>query len=251
MRYYVVSDVHSFYSHMITALTDAGYYKDTEPHKLIICGDFFDRGPEPLEMQNFILSHLEADDVILITGNHEQLLYELATKDKGVAYQHHLYNGTWKTGVAFADLPNEIAYMYNEEFASLLKTKPFFKEILPKCRNYYEAEHYIFVHGWIPISSRKGKIIYKPDWRDASAKKWKEAVWHNGMDMACKYHITEPGKTIVCGHWHTSYGHSVYEGKGEEFGADADFSPFKADGILAIDACTAYSGKVNCVVIED
>ena len=32
---------------------------------------------------------------------------------------------------------------------------------------------------------------------------------------------------------------------------DADFSPFIDDGIIALDACTAYSGFVNCVVIDD
>lgn len=58
-------------------------------------------------------------------------------------------------------------------------------------------------------------------------------------------------KTIVCGHWHTSYGHSKYEHKGTEFGEDADFSPYYGPGIIAIDACTAFSGKVNCLVIED
>ena len=31
----------------------------------------------------------------------------------------------------------------------------------------------------------------------------------------------------------------------------SDFKPFKSDGILAIDACTALSGKVNCVVLYD
>ena len=63
--------------------------------------------------------------------------------------------------------------------------------------------------------------------------------------------VYEDDKTIICGHWHTSYGHSRYEGKGSEFGEDADFSPYMAPGIIALDACTAYSGIVNCIIIED
>ncbi|MBO4554651.1 MAG: hypothetical protein J5713_02605 [Clostridia bacterium] len=55
----------------------------------------------------------------------------------------------------------------------------------------------------------------------------------------------------MCGHYHASYGHANIEHKGSEFGEDADFEPFEADGILAIDACTALSHKVNCIVIED
>ena len=54
------------------------------------------------------------------------------------------------------------------------------------------------------------------------------------------------GKLEAC-----SDGHSKYEHKGTEFGEDADFSPYYAPGIIAIDACTAFSGKVNCLVIED
>ena len=38
---------------------------------------------------------------------------------------------------------------------------------------------------------------------------------------------------------------------GSEWGKDADFSPFEAEGIIAIDACAASSGRVNCIVIED
>jgi len=32
---------------------------------------------------------------------------------------------------------------------------------------------------------------------------------------------------------------------------DADFSPYSAPGIIALDACTARSGIVNCIVVED
>ena len=71
-----------------------------------------------------------------------------------------------------------------------------------------------------------------------------QVIQHDGKDAFFN-------KTIVCGHWHTSYGHSKYEHKGTEFGEDADFSPYYGPGIIAIDACTAFSGKSNCLVIED
>ena len=74
MRYYVVSDIHSFYTEMIKALTEKGYFDDKEPHKLIICGDMFDRGSESVAMQKFIMELLEKDEVILIRGNHEELM---------------------------------------------------------------------------------------------------------------------------------------------------------------------------------
>jgi hypothetical protein len=70
------------------------------------------------------------------------------------------------------------------------------------------------------------------------------------MDLAKRFGITEPGKTIVCGHFHCSWGHAK-EGRGAEWGEGAVFDPYRSEGIIALDACTSYSGKVNCIVIED
>ena len=63
--------------------------------------------------------------------------------------------------------------------------------------------------------------------------------------------MKEPGKTIVCGHWHCSYGHASIQGKGDESGPFADYSPYYNEGIIAIDACTVISRKVNCIVLEE
>ena len=112
-----------------------------------------------------------------------------------------------------------------------------------------EKQHYVFTHGWIPsIPNRDKSYSYISSWREADREQWNQARWFNGMDAA---QTADENKTIVCGHWHTSYGHSKYEHKGTEFGEDADFSPYYGPGIIAIDACTAFSGKVNCLVIED
>lgn len=77
MRYYVVSDVHGFFSEMKAALDEKGFFEDKEPHKLVVCGDLFDRGTEALQLQEFILDLISKDEVILIRGNHEDLLMEL------------------------------------------------------------------------------------------------------------------------------------------------------------------------------
>ena len=46
MRYYVVSDIHGFYTELERALRDNGFFDDNEPNKLILCGDALDRGKE-------------------------------------------------------------------------------------------------------------------------------------------------------------------------------------------------------------
>lgn len=102
--------------------------------------------------------------------------------------------------------------------------------------------------GYLTANTREFCYSYISYWREAGREQWNQARWFNGMDAA---QAADENKTIVCGHWHTSYGHSKYEHKGTEFGEDADFSPYYGPGIIAIDACTAFSGKVNCLVIED
>ena len=42
-----------------------------------------------------------------------------------------------------------------------------------------------------------------------------------------------------------------YEGKSSEFGPDADFSPYYGPGVIALDACTAHSGRINILTLED
>ena len=66
MRYYVVSDPHGFYTEMVEALFNKGFFADQTPRKLIICGDLLDRGNEALKMQAFILLLIQNQEVILI-----------------------------------------------------------------------------------------------------------------------------------------------------------------------------------------
>ena len=136
-----------------------------------------------------------------------------------------------------------------EKYADAAKKTPFYTKIIPSMIDYYETEHYIFVHGWIPcIADRRTGFSYYSDWRNVDPFEWKRARWYNGMD-AVQTCMEE--KTILCGHWHSSYGHWKYEHIGSEFGEDADFSPYYGSGIIALDACTAISNRVNVIVLED
>ena len=260
MKYYVVADVHGFYDLMVKALTEQGYFTDAAPHKLIICGDLFDRGKQSKELLEFVLGLLKKDEVILIRGNHEDLLVDFVEKlptyaTMGFQYTHHYGNGTVHTVRDLTRSTLTKMSMYPEATAAGLKRSELFKTVLPAMKNYYETKNYIFVHGWIPciangIGGNATFFQFNPEWRNDDAAGWYFARWYNGM-LAAHQGVIESGKTIVCGHWHTSFGHSRYEGKGEEFGKGEDFSPYYADGIIALDACTGHSKKVNCIVLED
>ena len=183
-----------------------------------------------------------------IRGNHEDMFIDLVTADRGLPLKHHLHNGTHNTALQLTEFDSDLAIIRHDDFAEEARKTPLYQKIIPAMKDYYETENYVFVHGWIPcIHDRNGYSHYE-DWCNASVDEWLKARWYNGMDASM---TVRDNKTIVCGHWHTSYGHSRFEGKGSEFGSDAIFSPFYSSGIIAIDACTSHSGFVNVLVIDD
>lgn len=248
---YAVSDIHGYYTEMISALTNAGFFEDKDA-LLVVCGDLLDRGTEALKVQSFILELMEQGKVQLVRGNHEDLLMDLIQDwHKGsYLYSHHIHNGTVQTAL---QLTNEkiITPANQKEVLEKLVSTPFIQKIIPSMTNSFEINNLIFVHGWIPcvkIRVNPYAFRYEPFPTDyvPSDEDWKYARWMNGME-AWQDGVRLEGKTIICGHWHASYGHCVIEKRCSEFGADADFSPFYDKGIIAIDACTAVSKKVNCI----
>lgn len=257
MKYYIVSDVHGFCSILKKSLQKKGFFDDKGPKKLVVGGDLFDRGKEAVELQNFILELMERDEVILIKGNHEKLLLDMLNFWHRESYLqvHHHSNGTVDTVLQLTN--SKLSDLYNNpsEVYHKMKATPFMQKILPSMVDYFEGKSFICIHGWIPCYTlgegrHVEKFFYNEDWRNASKEEWDMCRWYNGMEAA-RQGVIESNKTIVCGHWHTSYGHAKIEGKGSEFGKDADFSPYKAKGVLAIDACTVVSKKINLVVIKE
>ena len=187
--------------------------------------------------------------MILIRGNHEDLFVELITVDEGRPYSHHKSNGTYDTALQLTGFDPVMASIRNYDFVDAAKNTPFYKKIIPAMLDYFETEHYVFTHAWVPsILNRDKSYSYITSWREADGVQWEKARWFNGIDAA---QTADEEKTIICGHWHTSYGHRKYENKGSEFGDDADFTPYYGPGVIGIDACTAHSGMVNCLVIDD
>lgn len=248
MKYYVVSDIHGFYSEFHSALTVSGFFDDTEPRKLIILGDLFDRGREAKKLQEFILALMDKDEVILVRGNHEDMFVSLVTADGGVAYKHHRHNGTYDTALQLTGFDPAEAFARCAAFAKAAQRTPYYQRIIPAMVPCVETQNYVFVHAWIPCIHENGAYSYYSNWREASPREWDKARWYNGIDAA---RTCMEEKTIVCGHWHASYGHTRYENLGTEFGADAVFDPYYAPGIIAIDACTVHSKKVNIIVLKD
>ena len=260
-KFFITSDIHSFYTPLKKALDEKGFDPDNKDHWLIVCGDAFDRGDESEKVLHFLMS---LERKILVKGNHDILLQDLC--ERKYPHYHDYSNGTAKTvfdlgagieGVPFAECCN-ITWNRTAAYRDLLV-------------NYFETKNYIFVHSWIPTHieyegttkpwyQQDKRHTYMEDWRDGNDIEWEDAMWGNPF-YKWQDGLNQTGKTIVFGHWHCSTGHSLFSTLNKsgndvecgisEFEDDAIWEPFIHDNIIGIDRCTAHTGEVNVLVIED
>ncbi len=265
-KYFVTSDVHSFFDELMAALKKNGFEIDNPDHVLCICGDLFDRGNQTVELFEFVKMLQDQSRLIYVAGNHESLLFDCMTEiyNGKIPDSHHFSNGTIKTICQFCGQGEWIIYdpTWRDKICETMQ--PVLDFISDNCIDYAEIGDHILVHGWIPVTAKDGlpyyytrnrKFEFNSDWINANEDEWEQARWLNGMEMW--KNVGHPkGKIIVCGHWHCSWGWSYLKQERKEFPNKSlkdwkrSFEPFVDDGIIAIDACTAYSGLCNVIVIE-
>lgn len=249
-RLFCVSDIHSHVTPLKKALDEAGFDLNDENHWLISLGDAFDRGAESKEVLKFLMN---LERKVLIKGNHDILLKDLCERE--FPYHHDKSNGTCRTVI-------DLGYFNGRNFDECCRTTwnktARYRELLV---NYFETQNYIFVHSWIPTIKKEkphpaDKWIplttndWMEDWRNAAEVEWEDVMWGNPFILADQ-DLNKTGKTIVFGHWHCSAGHKML-GKCEcEFDDDAIWEPCYFKNTIGIDRCTAYTGEVNVLVLED
>ena len=221
-KYFVCSDIHSYYDELIAALDAAGFDRNNPNHCFISCGDEFDRGPKAKEVYDFLMS---LERKVLIRGNHTILFEEMC--DRRYPMIHDISNGTLDTYKQFG-------------FHDFAAGREHMNKLTSQMVNYFETDNYIFVLSWVPF--------WCADWHSATQEDWDAALWSKPFNIIKEKLF--PQKTIVFGHWHCSAAWAMEEGL-PEFGPRAKFEPYFGEKYIAIDACTAYSGKVNVIVIED
>lgn len=268
MKYFIFSDVHGFYSILKEELNKSGFDENDSNHMLISLGDNFDRGKENYQMFKFLKDMKSKNKIILIKGNHEDLFIKMMSR--GYASNVDKHNGTY-------DTLNEFYHHYFNDYTTDIKDYNFdstyyelkndgFFDLIYGMKNYYETDHYIFTHGFIPVNidgqyyGGINNATYKKNWRNATEQEFQDSRWLNGIQMSMQYKIGEPNKKIVVGHFHASYGNirkkmkkglpnSIYS-KYEFFELE-NFKPYIDKRVIAIDACTVYTKQINVFVVED
>ena len=259
-KMFIISDVHGYYDEMIKALEEAGYDENNSEHKLICLGDIFDRGAQSLAVYEYLKRLSDENKAIVLLGNHSLFLIQfLQGSYSPFNYLHNGLNETiadfWHRTAPFESWcmlegnceMNQINYAkwvdicrkdINEEYPELL---PWLKS-LPK---YFETKNYIMVHGAIDT-----KV---PDWHHPHCYRYNLTDW-DALDFNdgsfFGESITNTDKTVIIGHFGTRFLREMYNLPIEE-GHEDDILTRDDGRVIAIDATTVASKKINVLVLED
>lgn len=251
MTYFVFADPHGNYEALITAITKMGYDAANPQHQLIGCGDYFGRAARSnsdcVNIWKYLTSPHHANKPICLRGNHENILIDAIERRQ--LTEVDIYNGEHNTFASFLGrYPNQVKYdCYLQFDAAKAMIDVGFYDWLKSLPWYYETEHYIFTHGFVPLTyfARGVKLS---DFNDYD---WERASWAKTPDDIRYLDIQgfKPPKTIVFGHWRAKELNEKFAGKWEE--VDGDIYVDKERKLIGLDTTTALSYKVGNIILED
>ena len=203
MRILAISDIHGCYDKLKELLDKVQYTQSQD--KLILLGDYVDRGQDPMKTL-FFIDELVKNGAIALMGNHDSMFLDLIQSNQleSALYNNYYYRlGSINTILDYKKLPIE----------KRLKINYILKNLLP----YYTLDNYIFVHGGvnssIPLEKNdfqdliwlRNEFYYKKAYdnkivifghtptcninEDGSCKIWYDDTYKDkiGIDCACVY----------------------------------------------------------------
>lgn len=251
MTYFVFADPHGNYEALITAITEMGYDAANPQHQLIGCGDYFGRAARSnsdcVDIWRYLTSPHHANKPICIRGNHESIIIDAI--ERRHLTETDIYNGEHNTFASFLGrYPNQVKRDYYLQFdAAKVMMNIGFYDWLKSLPWYFETEHYIFTHGFVPLQwfGKKWKLSDLGDWE------WNTASWAKTPDYIWTLDQTHTkiDKTVVFGHWRAKELNERFAGKWEE--VDGDIYVDKERKLIGLDTTTVLSYKVGCIILED
>lgn len=235
MRYFITSDIHSYFKVLDKELKKQGFNKDTDT--LITLGDNFDRGEESWKMYRF-LSKLP--NIILVRGNHEDLLEELI--NRGYPLDHDFHNGTAQTIYDISKHYSRTKELSIYEAIEIFKDTSFYKWFKNESWvNKVEFNNLVLTHATVP---------------NDDFPSWGKSRWYN------PYYNRIKDKILICGHWFARKGRDyknndrtltieLKELLDTEEGRLEIAKPFIDKDLIMIDACTPLTQKCNVLIYDD
>lgn len=289
-KYFIVSDIHSYLDELLAALVKSSLDLKNPNHILVIDGDVFDRGHQTVALYKWLIDFPQ-DRLILIHGNHDDLLFSLLSSNV-FPEDWQFRNGTVKTICAMAYMDDEYGdeveefldrnhhEMYDyvqaapeatdkwEEVKKLAKESPIYKWMQSdKWINYLELDKFIITHSFIPVNIKEKYALYhadiiynaytqfmhqNKDWRKADQKTWYESMWGRPyLQFDAGLFNMEKRKGKVLVVGH--YRCSAFHEHYEPniHYIDGNHDIYFGDNLIAIDATTAWSHQVNVLEIDE
>lgn len=260
-KIFAVADIHGDFNALIAGLEEAGYDENDKNNLLISIGDAFDRGEESLAVYEYLKRLSDEGKAIVLKGNHTGFMIDYLSGKSSDPFNYY-HNGTNKTLADFLHRtdPFESWCMIDQnikeptygDFAiwlynARLEIMHEYPELLKWLKDrpyYYETKNYIFTHGGIDT---KAKDWHKPHCERYDFVDWEALMWDDGSFFGKPINNTD--KTIVIGHFGANRLREMYNvGLNDE-----RWSILRRDDgrVIAIDATTIVSHKVNVLVIEN
>ncbi len=244
-KFFAVSDLHGHYDEFIACLGNTEYDEANPNHKVIMVGDWTDRGTQCAELYKYLHTQEALGKCIVLAGNHDEMLLEFL--DGGEAYFHIMYNGLAATIGSLAEYTTRDYYKEVGEDNALLTDwlnrarkiivdkYPELAEWLRNLPYYYETENHIFTHG---------SIQGYGNWKEPDIS-WRQLLWDDGSFFHAP--ILNTDKKIVVGHFGTA---ELRRRNG--LSEEEDHSILCVDDQkIFIDGCTVLTKNVNVLVVDD
>lgn len=223
-RTLVISDIHGCYDEFNLLLDTIKYNPDHD--KLILLGDYCDRGPKSKEVIEKAMSLVNDHGVVALRGNHDQMfIHALDDRDDDL----FLYNGGLSTIQSYCGLdwfdPNGFDYQrYQEAKQFIRKHYKHHIDFLKSLPVYHEDDKYIYVHAGL-------NPFYSDKWRTQPTENF---LWIRDEFINSP---TNLDKVVIFGHTPTSY----FDCEGIWFGRDK----------IGVDCGCVFGYKLGCLEIGE
>ncbi|WP_246187958.1 metallophosphoesterase family protein [Paenibacillus tengchongensis] len=225
-----ISDIHGCHREFNALLAKADYSPSRD--KLVLMGDYVDRGPDSRAVVEQVKMLHEQYGAIVLKGNHDQMACDaLGSEDDDKLDTHWLTNGGYHTLMSYCgpEYFSEAAGWeeYKRAKAYIRDTFREHLDFLNGLPVYYESRRHLFVHAGIDPQLA--------DWR---AQRPYDFLWIR--EAFYKHPVLSTDKTVV-------FGHTPAVGLHQR--AEIWFSPLGDK--IGIDGACAYGYRLNALAIDE
>lgn len=187
-RTLVISDIHGCYT-PFNDLLELMNYKPGED-KLLLLGDFVDRGPRSMEVVDQVIGLVERDGAIAIQGNHDERLVDVVLERSEQSLMKFTGHGGRQTAESYTGIKQgTVEHLVERAKAIIPERYPHHITFLDRLPYYHEDEHFIYVHAGINPNYL--------NWREQPSR---DFLYIKGPFLG---RPTSVNKTVVFGHTKT------------------------------------------------